>query len=210
MPDSLPTKEAVLSLMELTERTPEAAEYFYNRMKIVLNGQLPEVSEAMRTFSENVEKQGTLNSNPMAGDVVLTLSEVREVMEAPITPEVIPADAKQIDLDIQIDERSRMERRYTVNNQPVESELGGYLDGLIMRWIAKSKLVRVDHIMYPVSEKKDEFGKSIPISSEELKEKLEDPTKGVVSFIDKVSFGKCGVSTLKVDIIPTPVVPSPE
>jgi hypothetical protein len=208
MPDPLPTKEATLSLMQLAERTPEAAEYLYNRFKKILNGQLPEVLVAMKSFWESVVNQFTSTANPMAGQSVATPAENLERAVAAPEPNPIPPGAKQISLHIQIGDNSRMERGYLVNNKRLKDpETMGYLDGLMKRWIAKSKLVREGHIMYDVPERKDEFGKRIPISPEQLKEKFEHPTEGIKPFIREASGGKCDISALNIERIATSPAP---
>jgi len=206
----LPSQDAVWSVMQLTERTPEAAEYLYHQFKKILNGQLPEVLMAVKAFWESVVKQFSLDTNPMAGEMVFSPEEKREHLVAAPLPEPTPSAAQQINLDIQIGDNSRMERRYRVGDKLVDSSSRTYLDGLMKSWIAKSKMVRELHIMYPSKPTQDEFGKKIPISPEKLQEKIEDPSEGITPYINQQSAGKYQVQVLNVEQIQMPPSPKDE
>lgn len=214
----LPSKEAMLSLMQLTECTPEAAKYLYVQFEKVLKVQKADIQfsdllKSLYQFSETVAKQFMLLVNPFSGARVPSPSENLEAQTAPPAPQPKISGAKDIEMHVQISDDSALERRYAIHEQPIEPKTQGYLDGLFKRWIAKMGMVRKNHIMYEATAThevvKDEAGKPIPVVPDELQQKLESPSDGINQYISSQSKGAYQIDSLYVQRVPA-YRPAPE
>lgn len=217
----LPSKDAMLSLMQLTERTPETAQYLYERFEKVLKAEKSEVQfadllKSLYQFAETVAKQFILLVNPFAGTRVPSPFENLEEATAAPAPKPTISGAKNIDMHVQISDDSTLERRYAINDQPIEPKTQGYLDGLFKRWIAKMGIVRKNHIMYEATATqeiiKDDAGMPVPVPPDALQEKLESPTEGINQFVSIQSKGTHQIQSLYVQRIPAfaPVAEPPQ
>jgi hypothetical protein len=196
---TLPSKEAVVSVMELAERTPEAAEYVCYRFEAILIAekalaQFSELMEGMRAYAASVLQQMTFG-NFWKSESIPSIFANREQQQISAATPPKAADAPrttlQVVMRVILGEEGQLERRYASGGKKLDDANRTYMDSMVKGWIAEEKMIRHEHVMYEATDdgqiKKDAKGQPICVSQDVLREKLQSQDRGLVAYIERES-----------------------
>ena len=199
---SLPSKEAVLSLMKLAESSPEAAHYLQEKFIALLSASkllptLPDLVKAVADYVKNVELQATLSANPWAGEPVPSARANRE-LQAVLAQDAAQANTDEplrtlvVDVSVTIGAGSDLERKYLSKGAPLDKATQEQMDGFFKAWVAEHEMERKDHVMY----KAGEGGPKM--SPDELAMMLSHDKNGLANYVGQNSGGRFEVTSLKI------------
>ena len=204
----LPSKDAVLSLMQLAESSPEAARYLQEKFIALLVASkllptLPDLVQAVADYVKNVELQATLSAKPWNGEPVPSAHANRELQSSAAEDAVQvktgePLRPLSVDVVIAVDEKSQMEREYSSGGVPLDGVTQEHMDRFFKAWIAEHEMDRQGHVMYKAGEG------GLKVSPDELSVILKDDEKGLANYVGQNSRGRYEVTSLKIEQLTSP------
>ena len=215
---ALPPKEALLSLIELTAQSPEAAEYLCVRFKAVLEkekawGECKGLWDKLVDLAEKIQQESVLLVNPWAGDKMPTPFQNREQHQAAAA---LPTEATEqvhqiVNVLVQINKDSRFERHYTAEGGgAVDDATREQMDNWVRSWLAEQEMVRRNHVIYEAdpegNPRKTDDGAIHVVPPAKIEEKLKDSQMGLAHHVEKQSRGAIQVGSLKIQEPAAPAV----
>ncbi len=200
----VPSREAVESLLKLTESCIEGAAYFCKRFqKIVVDQKLMDqykgfLAALNQNFLATVKEQYSITANPMAGETVPTSREAAvnaqrvhmpHTTEGALTFNIISQPGGKIDRSYQ-----------RTDGKAASHESYAYLDFLFQQWMVKNNIERKGDMMYGF----DADGGKINLSADDLKKRMADPEKGFGKYVKEETSGRYGIEQVTTSIAVAP------
>ena len=189
MPDYLPEKDILEQLIAFTQKVPEAATYFAERFKKLLEEQklqekFADLLEALETVALAVSEKSVLHAgDPWGGGVVKTAEEwqqleQQEEQQEEVLEDEAASDALDINCVIEVSDEGDFERFYT---DSLEQSAHDEMDELIQQWLVENNLALDEGKIYEVNEQNE----GQILSAEECKTRFQAVDKGLSRYVSE-------------------------
>lgn len=180
----LPNSNALKRIMELVERTPEAARYFERQFETLLIAaklQSHEMRTVVNRFTQGVQAQQGNSSLWWQGNGVPLPQD--NASNALAKERIRSLSAADVTLTIAISPDAQIKRGYLLDGQavPMASSEETKLDDVFKFWLSKHGLIYNEQGVY--RQTPDEHGHTPMLSGEALEVLMRDPKEGFKAYV---------------------------